>query len=237
MSQLEGSLEGKSSPTKQSTRKSPLSWLAGLSGRQKNAHAYSQQPFFYNRDKYFLLRMSPLVVLFAVFICLALYSLTDLATKRGDTAADNAATNNSLPSARALIPEVSPAPQTPAAAEPSAATAPSSVSAAETAVTPPAPTEVPLAVASAQPAPQSAGNFTVQVGSYGENEQANEQCARLNAAGIEARMVKVELPKRGTWYRVQAGRFASRDEAQRFGAQLQTDKTVQQFIVTEVEVP
>jgi cell division protein FtsN len=89
------------------------------------------------------------------------------------------------------------------------------------------------------PAPQSrensAGGFTIQVGSYNVIEQANERVASMRAAGFDARVIAVELPKRGTWYRVQAGRFSSREEAQRYGSEVKAKRAVDNFIVTEAE--
>ena len=64
------------------------------------------------------------------------------------------------------------------------------------------------------------GKFTLQVGSYNVAAEAEARAKSLQAAGVEARVAQVEIPKRGTWYRVQAGRFASREEAERTGRQL-----------------
>jgi hypothetical protein len=57
----------------------------------------------------------------------------------------------------------------------------------------------------------------------------------LKSAGFEARSVEVEIPKRGTWYRVQSGRFVSRDEAERYGRQLRDRGVVSSFITTDVQ--
>ncbi|HEX8494023.1 MAG TPA: SPOR domain-containing protein [Pyrinomonadaceae bacterium] len=91
----------------------------------------------------------------------------------------------------------------------------------------------------AVPAPQSqsekAGGLTVQIGSYNVIEQANEKLASLRAAGFEARVVSVEIPKRGTWYRVHAGRFNSREEAARYGNEMKSKGAADNFIVTDVQ--
>lgn len=81
---------------------------------------------------------------------------------------------------------------------------------------------------------ESGGGFTVQVGSYNVIEQANERVARLQSAGFDARVAVVELPKRGTWYRVQAGRFSSREEASRYGNELRAKGGADNFIIAEV---
>ncbi len=81
-----------------------------------------------------------------------------------------------------------------------------------------APAAEPAPAPAANPAPE--GKFTLQVGSYNVAAEAQARASSLRAAGVEARVAQVEIPKRGTWYRVQAGRFASREEAERNGRQL-----------------
>lgn len=79
------------------------------------------------------------------------------------------------------------------------------------------------------------GKVTIQIGSYNEAAQAEERVATLRSAGYEARSVAVEIPKRGTWYRVQSGRFVSRDEAERYGKQLREKGVVSNFITADVQ--
>ncbi|HEY0406582.1 MAG TPA: SPOR domain-containing protein [Pyrinomonadaceae bacterium] len=104
----------------------------------------------------------------------------------------------------------------------------------------PAPVVAPVADTKREmidaPGPESeqAGSLTVQVGSYNVIEQANERVARLQSAGFSARVVTIELPKRGTWYRVQAGRFSNREEAARYGNELKTKGAADNFIITDV---
>ncbi len=78
------------------------------------------------------------------------------------------------------------------------------------------------------------GKFTLQVGSFNNTVEANEHAAHLQAAGFAAQVVAVELPKRGTWYRVQTGHFADRAEAARYGAQLRAKGAADNFLVAEV---
>ncbi|MDQ1589829.1 MAG: DedD protein [Pyrinomonadaceae bacterium] len=79
------------------------------------------------------------------------------------------------------------------------------------------------------------GKVTIQVGSYNAAAEAEARVANLKSAGFEARSVEVEIPKRGTWYRVQSGRFVSRDEAERYGKQLLDKGIVSSFITTDVQ--
>lgn len=105
-----------------------------------------------------------------------------------------------------------------------------------------APTAAPSVVASpvvTQSAPvvasQDSGNYTIQVGSYNNAAQAEERVARLASSGVEARVVRAEIPRRGTWYRVQTGRFASNEEAARYGAQLKGKGATDDFIITSAQ--
>jgi len=79
------------------------------------------------------------------------------------------------------------------------------------------------------------GKVTIQIGSYNAAAEAEARVANLKSAGFEARAVEVEIPKRGTWYRVQSGRFVSRDEAERYGKQLRDKGVVSSFITTDVQ--
>mgnify|MGYP001359261945 CR=1 FL=1 len=91
---------------------------------------------------------------------------------------------------------------------------------------------------STRPAPAvsvpNRGNLTLQVASFNDQSQANERAARLKSAGVEASVVRAEISGKGTWYRVQIGRFASREEAESFGKQLRTRGAVQEYIITTV---
>lgn len=102
--------------------------------------------------------------------------------------------------------------------------------------------ETPRKQVEAKPAPappvaaqaEGDGKFTLQVGSFNNPVEAHEHAAHLQAAGFTARVVAVELPGRGTWYRVQTGRFGDRAEAARAGSQLRAKGAAESFIVAEV---
>lgn len=93
----------------------------------------------------------------------------------------------------------------------------------------------PSASSSSGAGEAKAGKMTIQIGSYNEAAQADERVASLKAAGYEARSVAVEIPKRGTWYRVQSGRFVNRDEAERYGKQLREKGVVSNYITADVQ--
>jgi cell division septation protein DedD len=78
----------------------------------------------------------------------------------------------------------------------------------------------------------AAGNFTVQVGSFNNSSEANVRVSSLRNDGFEARAVAVELPGRGTWYRVHVGRFADRAEASKAATSLRAKGAAAAIVVT-----
>jgi cell division septation protein DedD len=79
------------------------------------------------------------------------------------------------------------------------------------------------------------GKLTVQVASYNALTDANERAEYLKSLGVGARVIKVNLPNRGVWYRVQTGRFAKFEEATRYGDELRAKGAVKEFIVTKAQ--
>lgn len=97
--------------------------------------------------------------------------------------------------------------------------------------------------ASPKPAPQAEqsvatapnnGSLTIQVASFNDQAQANDRVNSLRSKGVEARAVRVEIPSKGTWYRVQIGGFKSREEASGYANQLRSKGVLQDFIITTV---
>lgn len=77
------------------------------------------------------------------------------------------------------------------------------------------------------------GSLTLQVGSYKSQSEAEQRIAALRSAGInDARMVKVDLPGKGTWFRVQLERFTSREAATRRASTLRASRLISEFMVT-----
>lgn len=85
------------------------------------------------------------------------------------------------------------------------------------------------------PASEAGGKFTVQVGSFSAESQANERISSLRAAGFDARSTAVQIPGRGTWYRVQVGRFREREDASKTAAQLREKGAAAGSMVVPVE--
>ena len=118
---------------------------------------------------------------------------------------------------------------TPAPTAPPAAPAPTP----EPAATPKAEQPKPAEAAPAQPA--AAGRFTLQVGSYSAPAEAEARAAKLMSAGHSARVVEVEIPKRGKWYRVYVGGFASRGEAETHGKAMRERGLAESYIAAEAQ--
>ena len=220
-------------PSEQAADEAALPSVESFRGQ---AHVY---------DKYSvgmrILRISPAWLLLSTFgflsiiILFSWMSRPDVnAAASSDTVLRNEATNRPPAPATAPVVEVAPAAVEPVAEQPAPAPP---VEAAAKEVTPAQASPAPLAqeVAPQTAAVETAGNFTVQVGSYPDASRANERVSALRASGVEARAAGVEIPKRGTWYRVQAGRFQTREEATRFGAQLRAKGAADNVIVAEVE--
>jgi hypothetical protein len=81
----------------------------------------------------------------------------------------------------------------------------------------------------------AAGRFTVQVGSYNTQAEAEARAAELRSAGQTVRVVGVDLRNRGRWYRVHVGGFGSRGEAESHGRSLRERGLAGSYITTEAQ--
>lgn len=88
--------------------------------------------------------------------------------------------------------------------------------------------------AEAPTTPPSQGNLTIQVASFNDQGQANERVSWFRSKGVEARSVRVDIPGKGTWHRVQIGGFKSREEAGNYASQLKSKGILQDFIITTI---
>jgi len=93
------------------------------------------------------------------------------------------------------------------------------------------PEPLPMPVASSA---STSGNWTVQIASYSDKGQAGARVAGLKSSNVPARLVTVEIPGKGTWYRVQIGGYDTREEGARQGNQLRSRGVIQDFIVTGI---
>ncbi len=79
--------------------------------------------------------------------------------------------------------------------------------------------------------------YTVQFKASPTRAEAEEEVRQLRAKNIPAYIVKTDVPGKGIFYRVRAGVFPNRDDAKRFGADLQQRGVVSEFFVTPYENP
>ncbi|MGE0131607.1 MAG: SPOR domain-containing protein [Blastocatellales bacterium] len=198
-------------------------------------------------------RIGLIVGVFGVLCFLAYYFLGDFIAKRKDQANNLASANSQVPNPGAPIQSSSPIPA------PSVAN--NSVNAAPSVVTPkpqesvaarnPNPNQKQVSIppipagrdghSQSKPAPPATqqlpsapnkGNLTVQVGSFKDQGEADARATRLRSAGVEARVVRADIPGKGAWFRVQVSSFPSREAAMSYGSQLRSKKVISDFIVT-----
>lgn len=65
------------------------------------------------------------------------------------------------------------------------------------------------------------GRFVIHLSSFKLEQEASDEVARLQALGVMARALRVEVPDRGSWYRILTGDFASFVEAENAALVLQ----------------
>jgi cell division protein FtsN len=176
-----------------------------------------------------VLRTSPAVLISCGILFVSLIFLLNLMTQTGTTGAPEEVARTNAPSPE---PSVQAAPAVEVASVVPQET--------EKKAPQPAPTATPVVKETQAPAkpqpdaakPPSEDGFSLQIGSYNALAQARERVDELGAAGVSAYVAQVEIPKRGTWYRVQVGHFGSREEASRYGTQLRSKGAVADFIIT-----
>ncbi len=144
-----------------------------------------------------------------------------LGTKTGTEGGKNAsASPSTAASVAASVKPSASATATPASATPSVANKPT-------------PTPAPPQTGTSGHATGSGdGSLTIQLGAYKSSGEAQQRVAKLKSAGVEGRVVKADVPGKGTWYRVQSGRFTNEAEASKHAGELRAKGVAQDFIVT-----
>lgn len=213
--------------------------------------------FSANRGAY-LLRIAVLVLVFGLLSALAYYLLADKISKRQNSF-DNRVAENGQSAAPTYPPATVPSPETnPLASKPPVTNPPPETSKSQDQAqsNPSASGQkdgskvveiAPMAgksghSSSPKPAPQTEaptttptqGNLTIQVASFNDQGQANERVSWFRSKDVEARSVRVDIPGRGTWHRVQIGGFKSREEAGSYASQLKSKGILQDFIITTI---
>ncbi len=88
----------------------------------------------------------------------------------------------------------------------------------------------------APPAPevttsQPTGKYSIQVGSYQSEEEANAKVGLWKEKGYSAFMEVGQIPDKGIWYRVRIGGFPTREKAQEFLDQFKTKEKTEALVV------
>lgn len=149
-----------------------------------------------------------------------------VATASSKTASPSVAASAAASASAKPSPTAPPATPTPAAAsKPSPAASKSSP-------VPTKPTPAPATGSSGHAVGAGEGSLAVQVASFKAVGEAQQALSRLKSAGVEARIVKAEVPGMGTRFRVQAGRFTNEADASKFAGQLRAKGVARDFIVT-----
>ncbi len=76
--------------------------------------------------------------------------------------------------------------------------------------------------------------YSIQVASFRSPKEAERYVRMLRDKGYEAFVKKVELPKKGLWYRVYVGRFKTFEKAKNFGLTLQKKEKIKTFYITRL---
>ncbi|MDQ3009604.1 MAG: SPOR domain-containing protein [Acidobacteriota bacterium] len=80
-----------------------------------------------------------------------------------------------------------------------------------------------------------AGRFTVQLEAAQTQDEANEKVKQFKAKGVEAYVLKSQVPGKGTFFRVRVGMFPNANQARQFGASLQKQGKVRDFFIAPFE--
>lgn len=73
-----------------------------------------------------------------------------------------------------------------------------------------APEEKPRPI---QPPAKKELRYTIQIASFQDRESAERLALELESRGLDAYVEKTTIPRRGVWYRVRVGSFATKEEA------------------------
>lgn len=79
--------------------------------------------------------------------------------------------------------------------------------------------------------------YTVQFKASPDKAEVEEEVRQLKTKNISAYIVKSVIPDKGVFYRVRAGVFSNRNDATRFGSNLQQRGIIADFIVMVYEKP
>lgn len=78
---------------------------------------------------------------------------------------------------------------------------------------------------------ESAGRYTLQVGSYPSLREAEPELLKLNENGLRGEVREVDLAGRGKWFRLFVGQFPSIKDAEKAGKNFKKERRISDFVV------
>jgi len=95
----------------------------------------------------------------------------------------------------------------------------------------------PAPTAASPSAPQGSSSealtYTLQLGSFQNNEVATAFSSSLAAKGYDSHIVKITVPDKGVVYRVRIGKYRSLEDAQKMAAELEKKEGISAFITSK----
>ena len=82
------------------------------------------------------------------------------------------------------------------------------------------------------PTTDPGGKFTVQLGSFQNAQSAFDFEKKLNAKGYPSFIEKIDIPNKGTWYRVRVGSFNTKEKAKEYADKLKSKEKLDYSQVT-----
>ena len=61
----------------------------------------------------------------------------------------------------------------------------------------------------------TSGKYSIQVSAWQSESTAKHEVSKISTTGLQAKVVSVDIPQRGRWYRVMVGSYSTNEEAKR----------------------
>ena len=78
------------------------------------------------------------------------------------------------------------------------------------------------------------GKYTLQIGSFPSLREAQQSVQSLPEHGLKPYIRSAEIKGKGKWFRVFAGSYATRLEAETAGEQLKAERTINSFVISKL---